>query len=268
MNATAKQVSRRPGAEGKRLVTALARGLEVLQCFVPGERYLTNQEVARRTGIPKPTVSRLMFTLRELGYLHYLDKERKYELGTAVLGVSFSVLARMDLRRLARPLMQALAEHTRAAVNFGVRDRLNMVYIDTYRNAATFTVHLDIGSQVPIATSSMGRAYLCAAPDRERDAIVDAIRRSNRAKWAQLRKGVEQGFRDYQEHGYCLNLGDWRREIHAIAVPLVGPPPGSTPVVFSCSGAAFEMPRHRLEQEIGPRLLGLVGNVRSALAVQ
>ncbi|WP_245999350.1 helix-turn-helix domain-containing protein [Paracoccus methylarcula] len=61
-------------AEGDRnFVTAIARGFEVLRCFRLDETTLTNQEIAGRTGLPKPTVSRLTYTLCKLGYLVQSD---------------------------------------------------------------------------------------------------------------------------------------------------------------------------------------------------
>lgn len=248
----------------RQFVKALARGLEILRCFGPGDRQLANEEIARRTGLPKPTVSRLTHTLTQLGYLRQAASKGKYGLGAAVLGLGFAVLGQMDVRRVARPLMQALAEHTRASVNLGVRDRTSMIYIDTYRNAASFTVQLDVGSRLPIANTSMGRAYACALPDRERAALLAELRQSDPAAWPRVKRGMEEAQRDFAAKGYCLGLGEWRSEVHAIAVPLI-PRDGSDPLVFSCSGAAFELGRERLEAEIGPRLLALVGNVRSAL---
>ncbi|MDH3232081.1 MAG: helix-turn-helix domain-containing protein, partial [Alphaproteobacteria bacterium] len=56
------------GAKDRQFVTALARGLEVLRAFQEGGP-LGNQEIARRTGLPKPTVSRLTHTLKQLGYI-------------------------------------------------------------------------------------------------------------------------------------------------------------------------------------------------------
>ncbi|HEX8478422.1 MAG TPA: helix-turn-helix domain-containing protein, partial [Telluria sp.] len=47
----------------RQFVSALARGLEILRCFRPGESLLSNSEMARRTGMPKPTISRLTHTL-------------------------------------------------------------------------------------------------------------------------------------------------------------------------------------------------------------
>ena len=53
----------------RNFITALARGLDILRCFKMGEVDLTNQDFAQRTGLPKPTVSRLTHTLVVLEYL-------------------------------------------------------------------------------------------------------------------------------------------------------------------------------------------------------
>ncbi len=62
----------------RQFVTALARGLDILRAFHAGEGMLGNQEIAHRTGLPKPTVARLTHTLTELGYLNYIRRFRKY----------------------------------------------------------------------------------------------------------------------------------------------------------------------------------------------
>lgn len=251
----------------RKFVVALARGLEVLSCFHAGDYFLGNNQIAERTGLAKSTVSRLTYTLTEVGYLRFDPSLNKYRLGTAVLSLSYSLLGQMDVRRIARPLMQALAEHTQAAVNLGVRDRLSMVYIDTYRNASTYAVQLDVGSQIALATSSMGRAYLAALPEAERLAVMEEIRASDEQNWPRIKQGIEQAVLDYREKGYCLSLGDWRREVHAIAIPFV-PADGSEIMVFSCSGASFQLRPQVIEEDIGPRLLNLVGNVKTALSRQ
>jgi DNA-binding IclR family transcriptional regulator len=142
-------------------------------------------------------------------------------------------------------------------------DRLAMVLIDTYRTSESFGV--DIGARVPMELTSMGRAYLCAVPEVQRRKILDELRPAHPDDWAQVKKGLEQAYADYEQHGYCLGLGDWRREVHAIAVPFV-PLDGWDPVVFGCSGAAFELPPDALKDSVAPRLLTLVGNIRSTLA--
>jgi DNA-binding IclR family transcriptional regulator len=58
----------------RKFVTALARGLEVLRACTPTEGLLGNGELVERTGLPKPTVSRLTHTLTKLGYLAYAER--------------------------------------------------------------------------------------------------------------------------------------------------------------------------------------------------
>ncbi|WP_298432286.1 IclR family transcriptional regulator [Geobacter sp.] len=256
-----------PGKD-RQFVTALARGLEVLRCFKPGEQFLGNQEIAKRTDLPKPTVSRLTYTLTQLGFLNYSEVLGKYSLGTGVLSIGNAFLSNMNIRQVARPLMQELADHAHASVALGARDRLEMVYIENCRSSATsFTLNLDVNSRIPIATTAMGRAYICGLPEGQRDHLLDQIKARNEEEWPRIKTHLEQAFRDYQEKGFCLSVGDWQKDVNAVAVPFI-PVNGSDVLSFNCGGPAFHIRRHMLEDDIGPRLVALVRNVHAALSRQ
>src|SRR5450759_540754 len=109
-----------PANKDRQFVNALARGLEILRCFRPGEEYLTNTELAKRTGMPKPTISRLTYTLTKLGYLGFSDDRGQYFLGSGVLSLGYSLLSNRDVRPLARPVMQELAEYSQASAAIGI----------------------------------------------------------------------------------------------------------------------------------------------------
>jgi len=255
-------VEKRKSPVDRKFVTALSRGLDVLRCFGPRDRWLANQEIARRTGLAKPTVSRLAYTLTRLGHLRYSEELNQYGLGSAAIRMGFAALGQMDVRRVARPFMQELSEYTKASVHLAVNDRLSMQVVDTYWNSASFVI--DIGSRVPAATTSLGRAYVSALPPPERKRILEAMRLARPADWPVNRKRFEQAFREHDQHGFCFGLGDWRREINAVAAPLVLED-GSGPIVIGCSGAAFQLEPEMLKRDVGPRLLALLGNVRSGL---
>src|SRR5260221_11360632 len=102
--------------EGDRqFATTLARGLEVLRCFTPLEPQLGNKEISVRTGLPKPTVSRLTYTLTKLGYLRHNMRLGKYQLGSAVLSIGYPLLASMNARPVAPPPTKELAHHCNAS---------------------------------------------------------------------------------------------------------------------------------------------------------
>src|SRR5215813_11527917 len=77
-------------AGDRKFVTALARGLEILRAFTPSEGLLGNGELVERTGLPKPTVSRLTYTLTKLGYLVHVERLAKYQLAPAALSLGYT----------------------------------------------------------------------------------------------------------------------------------------------------------------------------------
>lgn len=248
----------------RQFVTALKRGLEVLRCFENGERFLGNQDIAKRTGLPKPTVSRLTYTLTKLGYLNYSENFGKYQLGTGVLSLGSSLLANLDIRQIARPFMEEIANATQSSVALGVRDHLDMIYIENCRGRATFTLDLDVGSRIPIATTAMGRAYLCGLPEGERDYLMSHLRIRYEENWQKLKKGIEQAFKDYQDRGFCFSIEDWRKGVNAVGVPLAGK--GALGgFAFNCCGPSFQLSPEMLEQDVGPRLATMVRNIEAAV---
>jgi len=246
-------------SKDRQFVTALARGLEVLRCFRRGDVALGNQEIALRTGLPKPTVSRLTHTLTRLGYLAYSERRSSYRLGPGVLALGYAMLSGLDIRERARPLMQALADHADASVAIGARDRLSMVYLDYCRGPGHVTLSLEVGSRVPIATTAMGRALLAVLPESERRYLLDHIRRKAGDDYRRIARGVEQAIRDVETRGFCFSLGDWQADVHAVGVPLIAP--DRTVYALNCGGPAFILSPQALEEDYGPRLLDIARTI-------
>src|SRR5690606_7369719 len=130
----------------------------------PDERYLGNQDIARRTRLPKATVSRLTQTLAALGYLEYSPTLEKYALGPAVLGLGHAYMAGHDVVGIAQPLMQELANYTQAAVMLAVPDGLRMLLLEVCQGDTMFNLRLEKGARVQHGTTALGRADLAARP--------------------------------------------------------------------------------------------------------
>lgn len=255
------------GASNERqFITALARGLEVLRCFRPGDRLLGNKDIAKRTGLPRPTVSRVAYTLTRMGYLNYSEKLGKYQLGTAVLSLGYSLLANLDILKLAQPLMQELADYSNSAVGVGARDRLGMVYLKgCYSTRATISLNMDAGTNIAIATTSMGKALLCGLPELEREVLMNHIRSENPKEWPQRQAGIEKALRDYEEYGFCYSIGEWRKDVSGVAVPII-PVDGSRLYSFNCAAPSFVLKQDMIIEDIGPRLVHMVRSVEAEIA--
>ena len=254
-----------PAAEDRKFIAALGRGLDVLRCFGPRDRWLANGEIATRTNLAKPTVSRLTHTLTRLGFLRESEVQRRYALGSAAVSLGYTALTQLDIRRTARPLLHDLSQRTNASVHLAINDGLHMQIVDTYWNSAVFVV--EVGSRVPLATTSLGRAYVCALPEEERKNKLEELRAAQPAEWPRTRRRQIEAFKFYEQHGFCIATGEWRRGVNGAAVPL-DPGDGSAPMVIGCSGAAFQLGADLLRRDIGPRLVALVTNLRSTLSQQ
>lgn len=206
--------------ENRHFVTALARGLQVLQCFKSGEETLGNQQLAARCKLPKSTVSRLTFTLTTLGYLYHDASTARYRLGMAALKLGGTTLSRLDAIEVSRPFMQALADKTDSVIALGMRDGMSMLYIATCRSASLITVRLNLGSRIPIAKTSMGRTYLAAAKPTARKSIEERLRNLDPVAWPALEADIGRAVSELGEYGCCSSFGAWQPEINSIAAPL------------------------------------------------
>jgi len=256
----------RPAIHGDRkFITALARGLEVLRAFTPTEGLLGNGELAERTGLPKPTVSRLTYTLTKLGYLAHVERLAKYQLAPAALALGYTALANIRIRQLARTYMQELADYAGAVVALGTRDRLDLIYLELARSKHGAMLRLMQGSRLPIVSTAMGRALIAGMPDSERSWLLGYIKRQEGKNWPKVKTIIERSIKDFETRGFTLSLGDWERDINAIGVPLTAPD-GSGVFAFNCGAPAFHFTRDKLENDIGPRLVNMVRNVEVALS--
>lgn len=251
----------------RQFVTALARGLEVLRAFQPGDGLLGNQELAERTKLPKPTVSRLTHTLTVLGYLEYSGRHEKYALGTPVLALGYAFLNNIGITKAARPHMQELATYAAASVALGNRDRLQMTYLELAHGSSTVALRLDVGARIPIQQSALGIAFLFGLPETERDFLLSAIQRAEGADWPGVKKRIDVSFKELEKDGFCVSLGTYERTINGIGAPLVTAN-GSTVYALNCSAPAFQMSETRMREDIGPRLVHTVSTIAAELLHQ
>jgi DNA-binding IclR family transcriptional regulator len=240
-------------ADAARLVQGLARGLGVLRAFQPGETSLSNSELADRTGLAKPTISRLTRTLTALGYLTFVAQTGRYQLGAGVVALCHSLLAGMPHRIAARPVLQELAEYSRLPASLGMRDRLEMLTIETARHPLGRPARFDLGSRLPMATTSMGRAFLYGLPRGEREILLRRLCLTyGRTAWKSVQVRIDAAFEEIAKRGFCVSLGDRLPDVFAVGAPVIAS--DGTVLAINCGGLPSEASADYLKNDLGPRL--------------
>lgn len=256
---------RAPSGE-RDFATTLAHGIDILACFRADRPELANKDFAQQTGLSKSAVARLTHTLVELGFLLRSGPPARYRLGASVLALSYPLLASMQIRQLARPLMKQLADHACGAVSLVVRDRLQMVYVETARSNDALQTRPDIGAALPLLSSAAGKAWLCRAPEAERAAVLNQLRVADPRHYAEHFPSLEPASRDLEQKGYCGNNVQWRPDAYGFAAPLCRPYQ-SLLYVFNCGVPSGDGQYRARAADLGPRLVGLARETERLLGL-
>jgi len=216
-----KHAAQYPGAPPEQAeVDSLQRGLEILRCFRAGEKSLQLTDILERTKIPRLSAQKLLNTLTAHHFLRYLPELDRYEPDVSCFVLGHAMRASLPFLRIARPIMQALAEKLGVDVFLALREGMEMMiveYCGTRAEAAQFRV----GSLVPLAQTAVGRAWLWAQKPAIQGEYIERIRAEADPNALNAIPGIYRAFQDLAERGYCLSLGEWLQDRHAIATPLV-----------------------------------------------
>ena len=151
--------SAEPGAE-RYTVPGLERGLRILTEFSRREPVLGAPEIARRLGLPRSAVFRLLVTLESLGFVERLPDGRSFKLGLAVLRLGFEVLAAQGMVELGRPLLERLRDDSGYAASLVVRDGRDVVYLHRAASHSPFATSVMVGTRLPVHATAFGHVLV------------------------------------------------------------------------------------------------------------
>lgn len=144
----------------KYIVPALERGLKLLGEFSRENRSLSPPELARRLGLPRTTVFRLLNTLESLGFIERADGGGDYRLGMAVLRLGFEYLGSLELTELGQPIIERLCHQLHYPCNIVVRDGRSIVYVAKVTPPTPLTSSVRVGTRLPAHATVLGRVLL------------------------------------------------------------------------------------------------------------
>lgn len=213
---TGKFVRATPGSQ------SLERGLQILRAFRPGATLLGNADLAERTGLPRPTVSRLTRSLVDAEFLTYDAAGRGYRLGLVVTSLANTFQYEVPVLDAATSLMKRVAEGERINVGLSAADHLEMVYLESVRESRRGVFRAAArGSRFPIESTASGRAYLAGLDRSEREMLLSRIAASYGPAWRSIRREIDRSRVEIGRVGFCVL--SWQPGLTVVGAPLKGP---------------------------------------------
>ena len=252
---------------GADFVQALAHGLRLLECWQGQDAWLANSELSTRSGLTRPSVSRLTCVLVELGYLMREGRRGRFRLGAATLGLGFGSAFATVPPAAAKDQLARLANELDVYAALSVR-RLDKVQIleNVVSPLHPDAVVMEVGRLLPICRCASGLAAMSALPEPEASPLIEQLRAHYADRWNPLARNLDRTRQELVHKGFCTSVAVLSKDVGAVAVPILAA--GSNDIfVLACGMAAKDFYPERVEREIAPRLLQVAGELAQSLAL-
>jgi IclR family transcriptional regulator, pca regulon regulatory protein len=216
-------------------IEAIARGLDVIRAFRPGQPVMSLAGVAAASSLPRPTARRILLTLEQLGYVRQAGGQQAfgqgqrqpslspggYELTPRVLDLGMSYVLSRGLWEIARPHMEALVGRTGESTSIAQLDGSDIVYVARVAVPKIVTLSVTIGTRFPAMQTSLGKVLLAALPPTEAERVLAEPSRSGiTPRWQPDAAERAAALREVRARGWALTDEQLAHGIRSVAVPL------------------------------------------------
>jgi DNA-binding IclR family transcriptional regulator len=224
-------------------VGVLDRAMAILRAIEGGAR--TQSEVARRTGLPRPTVHRLLKAMNSHGLVASVGG-RGYRLGPTLPGLAATAMGELPLRDIAQPVLERLARTTGESAQLFVRDHHRRVCIAAAESRSELRTIVEIGARLPLTAGSAGKVFLAFGPPASTAELLPTAERFTPA--TPVGERLERQLAAIRRRGWASSVGEREPGVASVSAPVPGPS-GALLAVVSLSG-----PEHRVGRTSAKRL--------------
>lgn len=227
----------RTGEPATRHVAAVERAVAVLDALAEGGELGTN-EVARRTKINASTASRLLSTLAARRLVEHVPDTGRYRLGLRFLELGNAVLARLDLRAVARPQLEALAAETGETATLSAPGERDAITVDFVQSAASVQSVARVGRPSVAHATATGKVLLAFGEIGLPEPPLEAFT----SRTITERLALEREIARVRDRGYAEAAGEREEELNANAAPVFSAQ-GSLVAIVGVQGPASRFDR-------------------------
>jgi len=201
-------------------IQSIQRATAILRSFTRTEAELGVTALSRQLDLHKSTVSRLLSTLEQEGFVEQNPETGKYRLGMALVTLAGIVLERIDLREVARPYLNELAERTQETVNIVVLSDNECMNIGGAASPRPIQYIGRMGRRTPLHCTSAGKVLLAYLPPDERPRLLPEPLPRYTARTIVDRDRLVQVLEQIRQQGYAITHEEHQEGLSAVAAPI------------------------------------------------
>ncbi|EMD27941.1 IclR family transcriptional regulator [Amycolatopsis oliviviridis] len=236
-------------------VQSLQRAFELLEHLADTGGEASLSELATLSGLPMPTIHRLIRTLVDLGYVRQ-NTNRRYALGARLIRLGEN--ASMQFGSWARPLLAELVDEVGETANLAVLERDEVVYVAQVPSKHSMRMFTEVGRRLLPHGTGVGKAMLAHLPS---DDVTALLARTGMPSYTEHtftdQDALLRELAKIAEQGYALDEAEQELGVRCVAVAVPGAP---VPAAVSVSG-----PSGRLTVEAVERIAPVVQRIANSL---
>ncbi len=236
-------------------VQSLQRAFDLLEHLADTGGEASLSELATLSGLPMPTIHRLIRTLVDLGYVRQ-NTNRRYALGARLIRLGEN--ASMQFGSWARPLLAELVDEVGETANLAVLERDEVVYVAQVPSKHSMRMFTEVGRRLLPHGTGVGKAMLAHLPS---DDVTALLSRTGMPSYTEHtftdRDALLRELAKIAQQGYALDEAEQELGVRCVAVAVPGAP---VPAAVSVSG-----PSGRLTMEAVERIAPVVQRIATSL---
>lgn len=203
-------------------VKILDKALRVLMLFTTARPEWGVTDVAREVDMPKSTIHRIFRVLEQHGFLMQDRDNRRYRLGLSVLELGRRAHEGMELRSMALPVMEELAQRSGETILLQVvspeGDRV--VCIERVQRQQGLRLILEVGSTAPLHAGCSSRALLAHLPEEDIERVLRGPLRALTARTPTNPKQIRAELARIRHQGYSVSYEETDDGVAGVSVPI------------------------------------------------
>lgn len=202
---------------------SVKKAFQILKLISGANHGLGITELANTLEMSKGTVHGIIFALEDSGAIIRDPVTKKYTLGVTLFELGKLAYSQIDLKALARPVMEELMERTEESVYVGVMNGDHITILDTVESNQDLKITSLKGTAIPLFAGATGKVMLASM---EKQQALNIIRKNGLPRFTE-HTITDQGryiqeVESAKKRGYATDYEEYISGVRAIASPIRG----------------------------------------------
>lgn len=201
-------------------IRSIQRAIEVLSAFTVEQPELTLEQVSDRTGLPKATTYRILYTMEVRDLIRYDERTLRYRLGLQFLSFAGLVAASYDIVQESEDVLVDLHLRVKQTILMSVMLGDEMIYVFRRENAEGLKFSSFVGQRRPLPYGVVGKVMLAYLPNEQADRILQKPIQGTTPNSITDPNGLRQMMERIRQQGYHIDVEQTTVGVCGVAAPI------------------------------------------------